>query len=170
MLKHTITHSWPSTSKEVSQTHWTFREELTVEDEIIMKGISVVLPAEKFKALFQLIHEGNFRLNKCTLHAKETVYWTGLNDELEKLILNCEHCLKYSHSKCKQKPSMSLGQEIPLHLWSKLVTDIFHFEVASYLLIVEHSSRFLVVCKLSSMPGHHVAAQCKLIFSEYGWP
>ena len=44
------------------------------------------------------------------------------------------------------------------------------FEGASYLLIVDYTSRFLVVHKLSSMTGQHVANQCKLIFSEYGWP
>ena len=65
---------------------------------------------------------------------------------------------------------MSLGWEIPLHLWTRLVTDIFHFEGASYLLIVDYTSRFPVVCKLSSMTGQHVASQSKLIFSEYGWP
>ena len=50
------------------------------------------------------------------------------------------------------------------------MTDIFHFEAASYLLTVDYTSRFLVVHKLSSMTGKHVASQCKLIFSEYGWP
>ena len=65
---------------------------------------------------------------------------------------------------------MSLGQEVPLHPLSKLATNIFHFEGASYLLIVDYTSRFPVVCKLSSITGQHVANQCKLIFSEYGWP
>ena len=65
---------------------------------------------------------------------------------------------------------MSIGQEIALHPWRKLVTDIFHFEGACYLLIGEYTRRFPVVCKLSSMTGHHVASQCKLIFFEYGWP
>ena len=27
-----------------------------------------------------------------------------------------------------------------------------------------------MVCKLTSMTGQYVATQCKLIFSEYGWP
>ena len=43
------------------------------------------------------------------------MYWPGLNDQLEKLVLDCELHLKYFHSKCKQKPSTSLGQEIPVH-------------------------------------------------------
>ena len=64
---------------------------------------------------------------------------------------------------------MSLGQEIPLLPRTKLATDIFHFEGVSYLLVVDYTS-FPVVHKLSSMTGQHVASQCKLIFSEYGWP
>ena len=50
------------------------------------------------------------------------------------------------------------------------MTDIFHFEEASYLLVVDYTSRFLVVCKLTSMTGQHIVNQYKLIFSEYGWP
>ena len=64
---------------------------------------------------------------------------------------------------------MSLGQEIPLHHWTKLATDLFHFEGASYLLIVDYTSRFPMVHKLFSMTGQHVANQCKLVFSEYDW-
>ena len=62
------------------------------------------------------------------------MYWPGLNDQLEKLVLNCELCLKYSHSKCMQKPSTSLGQETPVHPWTKLATDIFYLEAVSYLI------------------------------------
>ena len=85
-------------------------------------------------------------------------------------VLNCELCLKYSNSKHKQEPSLSLGQKVPFHPWTKLATDIFHFERVSYLLVVDYTSRFLIVCNLTSMAGQHVANQFKLIFSEYGWP
>ena len=57
-----------------------------------------------------------------------------------------EMCSKSLQSKCKQKPSTSLGQEIPVHPWTKPVTDIFHFEGVSYLLIVDYRGRFLIVC------------------------
>ena len=156
LLKHTITQGWPSNIKEVPsviQSYWTFRDELTIEDGMIFKGTRIVIPAKKWKVVLKLIHEGHLDLNKSKLCAKEIVYWPGLNDQHEKLVPNCELCLKYSQSKCKQKPTMSLGQEIPLHPWTKLATDWFHFESASYLLIVDYTSRFLMVCKLSSMTG-----------------
>ena len=114
------------------------------------------------------MYEGHLGLSKCKLHAKETVYWPGLNDQLEKPVLNCELFLKYSHSKCKQESSLSLDQEVPLYPWTKLATDIFHFEGAFYLLIVDYTSRFLVVHKFTSMTGQHIANQCKLIYSKYG--
>ena len=68
-----------------------------------------------------------FSLAKCKLRAKDTVYWPVLNEDLKKLVLNCELYLKYPYSKHKQKPSTSLGQEIPVHPWTKLATDIFPF-------------------------------------------
>ena len=109
-------------------------------------------------------------LTKCKLHVKETVYWPELNEQLEKLILNCQLCLKYSQSKCKQPLHMSLGQEISIHPWTKLATDIFHFEGESYLLLVDYTSCFPIVCKLNSMTSQHVINHYKLIFSGYGWP
>ena len=84
--------------------------------------------------------------------------------------MNCDLCLKYSQSKCKQQPTLPLGQEIPLHAWTELATDIFHFEGASYLHIVDYTSKILVVHKLSSMTGQHIATNCKQVFSKYGWP
>ena len=172
MLKHTIMQGWPNSIKQVPpvlQPYWTCREELNVEDGLILKGTRIVIPDKNHEAILKLIHEGHLGLSKCKLHAEETVYWLGLNDQLQKLVLNCELCLKYSHSKCKQEPSLSLGQEVPLYPLTKLVTDIFHFEEASYLLVVDYTSRFLVVHKLTSM-SQHITTQCKLIFSKYGWP
>ena len=87
LLKHTITQGWPSTIKEVpsvSQSYWTFSEELTIEDGIILKGTRIVIPAKKHEAVLKLIHEGHLGLNKCKLHAKETVYWPRFNNQFEK--------------------------------------------------------------------------------------
>ena len=60
--------------------------------------------------------------------------------------------------------------ETPVPPWTKLVTDIFHFEGECYLLIVDYTGKFPIVCKLCSVTSVHVANQCKQIFSEYGWP
>ena len=173
LLRHTITQGWPSIIREIPnvlQPYWTFCEELTKDDDLVLKGTRIVIPNKKHENVLKLIHERHLGLSKCKLHRKDTVYWPGLNDELEKLVLNYELCLKYSQSKCKQQPTLTLGQEIPLHAWTNPATDIFYFEEVSYLLIVDYTSRFLVVCKLSSMTGQHITTHWKQVSSEYGWP
>ena len=87
LLKHTIMQGWPSSIKQVPQVlqpYWTFREELTVEDGLILKGIRIAIPAKKHETILKLIHEGHLGLNKCKVCAKDTVYWPGLNDLSEK--------------------------------------------------------------------------------------
>ena len=73
LLKHTITQGWPSTIKEVAnvlQSHWTFREELTREDQIILKGTRKVIPTKKHEAVLKLIHEGHLGTSASCMQKK----------------------------------------------------------------------------------------------------
>ena len=54
--------------------------------------------------------------------------------------------------------------------WTKIATDIFHFEGDSYLLLVDYTSRYPVIHKLTSMTAQYLIGPLKIIFSEYGWP
>ena len=77
LLRHTIIQGWPSTIKEVPsvlQPYWTFREELMIEDGIVLKGTQIVVPTKKSQAVLKLIHKGHLGLNKCKVRAKDTVY------------------------------------------------------------------------------------------------
>ena len=97
ILKYTIQKGWSSSIKELPseiQAFWTFQEELTTEDGLILKGTGIVVPSMKQAEILKLIHEGHLGLTKCKLRAKETVYWPGLNDQLKKLVLNCQLYLK----------------------------------------------------------------------------
>ena len=67
-------------------------------------------------------------------------------------------------------PHTALGHEVPPVPWSKVATEIFHYESQSYPLVVDYTSRFPIVRKLKSMSAQHVVDHLKSIFSEYGWP
>ena len=116
ILKYMIHQGWPKTIKEVPQEiqkYWTFHEELTIEDGLMLKGTRIVIPNAKREEILKQIHEGHLGLNKCQMRPKETVYWPGLNDQLEQLILNCQLCLKYSRLKKKDTLHTALGHEVP---------------------------------------------------------
>ena len=168
-MKYIIQQGWPKTIKEVpqeKQKYWTFHEELMIEDGLILKGTRIVIPDEKREEILKQIHEGHLGLNKCQMHAKETVYWPGLNDQLEQLVLNCQLCLKYSKSKKKGSLHTALGHEVPPVPWSKVATDIFHYESQPYLLIVDYTSRFPIVRKLKSMSAQHITRALSNPYSQ----
>ena len=125
---------------------------------------------QKHETILKQIHNSHLGLTKCKLHVKQSVYWPGLNDQLEQLILNCPLCLKYSRYKKKQDTHSALGQEVPVFPWTKLATDIFHFEGNSYLLLVDYTSCFPIMRKLKSMTTQHIADHIKHIFAKYRWP
>ena len=163
---------WPTNIREIPQIlhpYRTFHEELTIKDGLILKGTRIIIPARKCEAILKQIHDSHLGLTKCKLHAKQAVYWPGLNDQLKQLVLNCQLCLKHSRSKWKTDEYSALGQKVPIVPWTKLATDLFHFEGQAYLLIVDYTSQFPIVRKLTSMTAHHIANHCKQIFAEYGW-
>ena len=62
LLKQTIMQGWPKSMKQeppVLQPLWTFREELTVEDGLSLKGTRNVLLTKEQEAILKLIHEGH---------------------------------------------------------------------------------------------------------------
>ena len=163
---------WPNNIKEIPQVlhpYWTIHEELTTEDGLILKGTQIVIPNKKCETILKQIHDSHLGLTKCKLHVKQLVYWPGLNDQLEQLILNCPLCLKYSRSKKKHDTHSALGQEVPIFPWTKVATDIFHFEGNLYLLLVDYTSHFPIMRKLKSMTAQHIADHIKQIFAKYRW-
>ena len=97
--------------------------------------------------------------------------WPGLYKELKHLVTNCTTCLKFSSQKstCLFNRQYA-GHEIPVFPWSKLASDIFYFEGDSYLLIVDYTSIFPIIQKLSSMAGKVIAHHMQAMFAKYRWP
>ena len=70
LLKHTITNGWPNSIKEIPheiQAYWTFCEELTIKDGLVLKGTRIVIPKNKHKQVLTMIHKGHLGLGKCNL-------------------------------------------------------------------------------------------------------
>ena len=68
LLKYTITFGWPNTVQELPKEHqayWTFREEMTVEDGLILKATRIVIPPTLRESTLQQLHEGHLGFIKC---------------------------------------------------------------------------------------------------------
>ena len=174
LLKHIVQTGWPQDIcdllKEI-QPYWTFHEEMTIEDGLLLKGPCIIVPQTLHKEMIQLLHTGHLRLEKCLNRVKQSMYWPELYEKLKDLISNCTTCLKFSAQKhtCLFNRQYT-EHEIPIHPWSKLTSDIFYFEGDSYLLIVDYTSQFPITRKLSSMTRKAITHHMQEIFAKYRWP
>ena len=145
------------------QAYWTFRDELTIEDGLVLKNTRIIIPTSERNDLLRQIHCGHLGTIKCQLHAKETIYWPGITKDIEDMVQNCEICLKFSANNHKPKPANTLGHEVPTIPLTKLATDVFTFDNENYLLVVDYTSKFPIIHKLPSMTARVVTEIMKSI-------
>ena len=53
----------------------TFREDLLVEDGIILKGECIAIPTSMRPDMMNHLHSSHQGLERCTLYARNTIYW-----------------------------------------------------------------------------------------------
>ena len=170
-LRDVIVTGWPSHRKGLPPSlrpYWSCRDELAVEDGLVLKGERVVIPQRMREDILQKIHEGHQGQVKCKLRAKECVYWPDIHKDIEKVTAKCPTCQE--HAKSQQKETM-IEMELPTRPWQIIGTDLFDLNSQTYLAVADYFSKFPIVKR---MPEHctsrAVVNALKEIFAEYGIP
>ena len=80
-VAHFISNGWPAKSKSVppeAQPYFPIRDELIVDDGVILKGLRVVVPQTLRKEYLRQLHKGHPGIDATKRRARETVYWPSL--------------------------------------------------------------------------------------------
>lgn len=62
---------------------------------LLLRGNRIVIPHSLRQVILQRIHEGQLGIEKCKRRARDTVYWPGINKDIENMIGKCETCKKF---------------------------------------------------------------------------
>lgn len=169
-LKQYIMNGWPSDKNKIInevKPYWNYKENLTETFGIVWKDQRIVIPKILRKEILKKLHIGHMGLEKCKLRARESVFWPGLNNDLQNMIHNCDICL--SHRKNCQKETLQL-HDIPDRPWAKVGTDLFHFKHKNYLILIDYYSKFFEVVELQITSSDYIIGCMKDIFSRQGIP
>jgi len=171
VLAETINKGWPETRSScptVIADFWNYRDELCVENGMILKGTNkLVIPKSLQQEVLSQIHYAHLGIEKCRLRARTSVFWVGINSDIEQMVKGCESCQTYKPENQKE-PLMP--HEVPPHPWHTVGTDLFYLDGITYLLIGDYYSKFPVVRKLNNTSTSLVIEHLKQIFSEQGIP
>ncbi|KAL5020662.1 hypothetical protein ScPMuIL_002255, partial [Solemya velum] len=87
-----ISTEWPQEKSQVSDSvrpYWNLRGELTVNEELLMKGCRLVIPVKLQGEFLEKLHEGHLGITKCRERAKISIWWPGLSTQIKELVSNC---------------------------------------------------------------------------------
>ena len=143
---------------------WNFRDELSVEDRLILKGQRIILPKSLHVAALEHIHYAHQGAEKCKLLAKEAVFWCGMNHDIDEMVKSCASC--QAHQVASTKYSTRRAK----HSWRTLSTDLFHWNGTEYLLIADLYSKFPIIRKRTNISSSTIINHLKGIFDEHGIP
>jgi len=147
--------------------YWSFRDELSLENGMILKGEQIIIPAKLQKDYLEAIHSGHQGIIRCQGRARSSVYWPGINKDIEELVTTCQKCQEYQASQTKEALMPIDYPPIP---WHTIGTDLFMHNNQWYLIIADYHSKYPVVEKLSSLSSKNVTEITNKVFCMMGYP
>ena len=82
------------------------------------------------------------------------------------MVKNCPTCCKFQ----SQRAQPLIPSTLPSLPWQKVAMDIFEWEKASYLLVIDYYSRYIEIARLSNLTSREVITHTKSIFARHGVP
>ena len=169
-LHKLISEGWPPKRSSVPDNlkdYWNYRDELTVEDGILLKNWKFIVPKNLQLVYIDKIHAGHLGINKSLQKAREYLFWKGYTKDIIEAIDKCAICQENAPSNPQHFQYIS---EVPPHPWHILGTDISYHRKQDYLVLIDYFSKFLIVRKLPNSTTGAVVKELSITLSEYGIP
>ena len=120
--------------------------ELSVIQGLLLRGHRIVIPSEMQADIIEKLHAGHQGIAKCRRRAQQSVWWPGLGKTLKERISTCPTCCQ---DRSVQVEPL-IPTEMPNRPWERVATDLFEWNRAQYLLVVDYYSKYIEVAKLDS--------------------
>lgn len=167
-LKNTIMTGWPLTKEEVPvciREYWNYKEELTVQDGILYKGMKVIVPAFMRPQIIARAHSSHLGPDACVRRAHDVLFWPSMADQIKDQVQSCEVCNDFL---ARQQREPLMTHKIPETPWSKVGQDLFTLGDESYLVTVDYFSDYFELDLLSDTTAESVINATKHHFAPHG--
>ncbi|KAI8517525.1 hypothetical protein Bbelb_035420 [Branchiostoma belcheri] len=154
--------------KKEIRDYLTFRDEISMHDDVIYKGQAIVIPAELREEMIQKTHVSHQGAEACIRRARETIFWPGMSAQLRERIGRCDVCKTYQPTQ-QREPLMP--HPTPRTPWSRVSMDLMTLGNQHYLITVDNYSDYWELDELhQNTTARNVIHKCKQNFTRHGIP
>ena len=95
MVKY-VQEGWPGKSPDpVLQPYFNIRYELSVwgtMGKCLARGQRLVIPNKLQHRILKMVHEGHIGMTRIKQRGRNSVWWPGLDKQIEEYVRNCDIC------------------------------------------------------------------------------
>ena len=84
----------------IARAYWDFRDELSIEGDLLMKGERVVIPNACKDSIMADLHKSHEGINKSLTLARTCVYWPGMEADVIDYVKRCMTCIDSTRLPC----------------------------------------------------------------------
>ena len=164
-LADIIISGLPDDIKEVSHPlhpYWQHCESLTVEDELVFYGESLIIPPSEREKVLGTLHQYHQGITKTQFLACGCVSWPGMYKAIEDAVLQCETCMRF---RAQNVATPLIKTTTPSHPWQICASHIFTFDDVHYLIPADFYSKVNLVHNIPS--GQSNSAKVIHILEEW---
>ena len=170
-LRAVIVDGWPDSQRHLAaplRPYWSCRDELAVEDGLIMKGDRLVIPLSLQAEVLSKLHEAHQGIEKTRLRARSCVYWKSINKDIDDIVRKCDACQRLQK---RQAHEPLMQHELPTRPWQIVGTELFAIREDTYLLICDYYSKFPFVYRIEGkVSSGRIISKVSEVFAENGSP
>ena len=144
-----------------------FRHNFTVIEDMLFYMNRLVFPEKLRNEMLIRLHSGHMGVTKTQLRAKQTMWWPGINQQIEKTVGTCEHC-QIHHDVQHAEPLMTCA--LPERPWQRISADLLTHKTQCYMAVSDEYSRWLEIVKMNTMTSSAVITEFKKLFACWGFP
>ena len=151
----------------IARQFWGARDELSIEEGLLMKGNCICIPPELYDRSLHKLQEMHLGIEKMQHRARATVYWPGIDADIVEYVKRCKTCTQH---KATQHIQPMLPRDVPEAPWQDLAVDFFNFKGKEYLLIADTFSKYPLAFRMTRKTAETVIHKFTQLFSQYGNP
>ena len=119
---------------ELCRRYWNIREHLSLDDDLIVYGCRLLIPAKMRRQILAQLHESHQGTVRTKQRARLSVYWPGIDNDIDNVILACQTCQDSLPSNVKEPLIQKPRPDRP---FQEIAIDFCSYASRDYLIIVD---------------------------------
>jgi transposase InsO family protein len=159
---------WPRKVDAELMPYFSIKNELTIEENCLLRGMQVIVPPDLQKKVLKLMHEAHIGVVKMKALARSYVWWPGMDKALEEVTKQCEEC-QVNHREDSKTPLHPL--EFTTKPWQRIHLDFSSpFQGQMWLIVIDSHSRWPEVIPMRTTTASQTIKELRFIFARFGLP